>query len=183
MSRIAILSDAHLLIQAERFRDENYRSPRGEISLKNFTNVVSQVIAEEPEAVILAGDMFDEREKGGDWIADSEAALLKNGMRQIKKIGLVTIAVIVVLVGLWMYHAHGLYKKSYRSEYYYVITVQSNSILHDVKIFVPIPLFEEKSKIGDQIIAEKASNPDDWDCRIVETEHGKMLEISVAKIT
>lgn len=74
MSRIAILSDAHLLIQAERFRDENYRSPRGEISLKNFSNVISQVIAEKPEAVILAGDMFDEREKGGDWIADSEAA-------------------------------------------------------------------------------------------------------------
>lgn len=74
MSRIAILSDAHLLIQAERFRDENYRSPRGEISLKNFSQVIKQVIAEEPEAVILAGDMFDEREKGGDWIADSEAA-------------------------------------------------------------------------------------------------------------
>ena len=74
MSRIAVLSDAHLLIQAERFRDENYRSPRGEISLKNFSNVISQVIAEKPEALILAGDMFDEREKGGDWIADSEAA-------------------------------------------------------------------------------------------------------------
>ena len=49
--------------------------------------------------------------------------------------------------------------------------------------FVPIPLFEEESKIGDQIIAGKASKPDDWDCSIVETEHGKMLEISVAKIT
>jgi len=74
MSRIAILSDAHLLIQAERFRDENYRSPRGEISLQNFNQVISQVIAEKPEVVILAGDMFDEREKGGEWIADSEAA-------------------------------------------------------------------------------------------------------------
>ena len=74
MSRIAILSDAHLLIQAERFPDENYRSPGGEISLSNFSNVVDQIIAEEPEAVILAGDMFDEREKGGEWIADSEAA-------------------------------------------------------------------------------------------------------------
>jgi len=74
MSRIAILSDAHLLIQAERFRDENYRSPRGEISLQNFNQVIQQIIAEKPEAAILAGDMFDEREKGGDWIADSEAA-------------------------------------------------------------------------------------------------------------
>ena len=74
MSRIAVLSDAHLLIQAERFKDESYRSPRGEISLKNFNKVVSRITADKPEAVILAGDMFDEREKGGDWIADSEAA-------------------------------------------------------------------------------------------------------------
>ena len=74
MSRIAILSDAHLLIQAERFKEEDRRSPRGEIALRNFNKVVSQVIAQEPEAVILAGDMFDEREKGGEWIADSEAA-------------------------------------------------------------------------------------------------------------
>ncbi|MHA1228231.1 MAG: metallophosphoesterase family protein, partial [Candidatus Hodarchaeales archaeon] len=74
MSRIVILSDAHLLIQAERFKEEDRRSPRGEIALRNFNNVVSQVIAQEPEAVILAGDMFDEREKGGEWIADSEAA-------------------------------------------------------------------------------------------------------------
>ena len=87
MARIAILSDAHLLIQAERFRDENYRSPRGEISLKNFRKVVSQVIAEKPEAVILAGDMFDEREKGGDWVADSEAAKywpdIRNELKQL----------------------------------------------------------------------------------------------------
>jgi len=74
MSRIAILSDAHLLIQAERIPDENSRSPRGEISLKNFGKVVSQVLAEKPDAVILAGDMFDEREKGGDWVVDAEAA-------------------------------------------------------------------------------------------------------------
>ena len=65
MSRIVILSDAHLLIQAERFRDENYRSPRGEISLQNFNQVIQQVIAAKPEAVILAGGMFDDREKGG----------------------------------------------------------------------------------------------------------------------
>jgi len=87
MPRIAVLSDAHLLIQAERFRDENYRSPRGEISLKNFSQVIKQVIAEKPEAVILAGDMFDEREKGGDWIADSEAAKywpeIRNELKQL----------------------------------------------------------------------------------------------------
>lgn len=87
MSRIAILSDAHLLMQAERFKDEAYRSPRGEISLQNLNRVIGQVVAEEPEAIILAGDMFDEREKGGDWIADSEAAKywpeIRNELRRL----------------------------------------------------------------------------------------------------
>jgi len=87
VSRIAILSDAHLLIQAERFKEEDRRSPRGEIALRNFSNVVSQVIAEEPEAVIFAGDMFDEREKSGGWIADSEAAKywphIRNELRRL----------------------------------------------------------------------------------------------------
>lgn len=87
MSRIAILSDAHLLIQAERFKEENRMSPRGEISLENFHKVIDQVIAEGPEAVILAGDMFDEREKGGEWVADSEAAKywphIRNELKQL----------------------------------------------------------------------------------------------------
>jgi len=54
---------------------------------------------------------------------------------------------------------------------------------------VPLPVFEEESKIGDEIIVGnyfimggKFSKPDDWDCRIVETEHGKMLKINAEKI-
>ncbi|MBA7502715.1 hypothetical protein ES706_01308 [subsurface metagenome] len=110
-------------------------------------------------------------------------------MIKIKKVGLGIIAVIVVLVGLWMYHAHGLYEKSYRSEYHYGIRIQPDSVLHNITLFVPLPVFEEESKIGDEIIVGnyfimggKFSKPDDWDCRIVETEHGKMLKINAEKI-
>jgi len=103
-------------------------------------------------------------------------------MTKIKKFGFGIIAAIVVLAGLWMYHAHGLYEESYRSEYHYGITIQSDSVLHNITLFVPLPVFEEKSKIGDEIMAGNASKRDDWDCRIVETEHGKMLKISAEEI-
>lgn len=87
MTRVAVLSDAHLLIQAERLRDESSRSSSGEISLENFSRVVSQILAEKPEVVILAGDMFDERERGGTWVADVEAAKywpdIRNGLKQL----------------------------------------------------------------------------------------------------
>ena len=103
-------------------------------------------------------------------------------MLKIKKVGLGITAAIVVLAALLMYHAHGLYEKSYTSEYHYGITIQSDSVLHNITLFVPLPAFEEKSKIGDEIMAGNASKRDDWDCRIVETEHGKMLEISADEI-
>jgi len=44
-------------------------------------------------------------------------------MTKIKKFGFGIIAAIVVLVSLWMYHAHGLYEESYRSEYHYGIRI------------------------------------------------------------
>lgn len=74
MARIAVLSDAHLLMQAKRFPDESDKSPGGKESLINLTKVVDQVLEDRPDVVIMAGDMFDEKEKGGDWVVDAEAA-------------------------------------------------------------------------------------------------------------
>jgi len=74
MANIAILSDAHLLMQAQRYRDGEYISPLGEVSLKNFAKVIEQLSAKKPASILLAGDMFDEREIGGGFVADAEAA-------------------------------------------------------------------------------------------------------------
>jgi len=110
-------------------------------------------------------------------------------MRKITKFGIGIMVVIVVLVGLWMYYIHGLYEKSYNSEYHYRVTIETNSVLHDVTLYLPLPVFGGESKIGDAIIAGdyvimggKLSKPDDWDCSIVETEYGKMLKINAEKM-
>jgi len=61
-------------MQARRFKDEDYIAPGGEVSLRNFSRGIINVLEERPEAVILAGDMFDERQKTGELVVDSEAA-------------------------------------------------------------------------------------------------------------
>ncbi len=98
-------------------------------------------------------------------------------MRTITKLGIGILTVIVLLACAWTYHTRHLYEKTYRSEYRYEITINTDSAVHNVTLYVPLPVFEEESKIGEEIIAENASKPDGWDCEIVETEHGKMLAI------
>nr|QNO41781.1 hypothetical protein PIKABMHP_00022 [Methanosarcinales archaeon ANME-2c ERB4] len=48
-----------------------------------------------------------------------------------------------------------LYEMSYRSEYHYQVTVGTDSDLHNVTLYVPLPIFEEESKIGEEIIVRK----------------------------
>jgi len=98
-------------------------------------------------------------------------------MRTLTKLGIGLLAVIVLLSCAWMYHTHNLYEGTYRSEYRYEVTVRTDSVLHNVTLYVPLPVFEEKSKIGCEIIAKNASKPEGWNCDLIETEHGTMLKI------
>jgi hypothetical protein len=110
-------------------------------------------------------------------------------MRKITKFGIVIIVVIGALAGpgLGIYHAHRLYEESYMSGYYYRVEIyrveiDTDSVLHNVTLYLPLPVLGESLGIGDEIIAGNASKPDDWDCSIIETEHGKMLKITAEKI-
>ena len=98
-------------------------------------------------------------------------------MRTFTKIGIGIIAVIVPLSCAWMYHTHSLYEKTYRSEYRYEVAVRMDSSLYNAIFYVPMPVSEGGSKMVCEIIAENASKPEEWDCDLIETEHGKMLKI------
>jgi hypothetical protein len=94
------------------------------------------------------------------------------------KFGIGIIIVLVVAAGLWSYHTDKLYKESYMSDYNYRITLETDSALKDLTLYIPLPLFKEESKIGAEIIAGNVSKTDDWNFSIVETVHGKMLKIT-----
>ena len=98
-------------------------------------------------------------------------------MRTLTKLGIGMLAVIVLLACAWTYHTHNMYEDSYRSEYCYDAMVIMDSTLHNVTLYVPLPVAEDGSEIGCEIVAKNASKPEGWDCEIVETEHGKMLKM------
>lgn len=72
MTRIDIVSDAHLLRQAEWVEDEEQLDMLGSEVLDNFELAIAQVERENPDAVILAGDMFDSKLASGSRVLHSE---------------------------------------------------------------------------------------------------------------
>ncbi len=99
-------------------------------------------------------------------------------MNKFIKFGIGITIVFVIAAGLWTYHTDKLYRESYKSEYAYRITLETNSTLKDLTFYIPLPIFKEESQIGAQIIDGNVSKPEDWKFSVVETKHGKMLKIT-----
>ena len=72
MTRIIALSDAHLLIQAEWTNKEIEKASEAEEVLEDFSEAVKKVEQIDPDAVFLAGDVFDYKTKGGRKVAHRE---------------------------------------------------------------------------------------------------------------
>lgn len=72
MVLIAILSDAHLLMQAEWLEDESQITAEGNEVLENFERAIKELKKEKPDAVLLAGDIFDYRTKSRRRVAHRE---------------------------------------------------------------------------------------------------------------
>ena len=72
MVRLIVLSDAHLLMQADWVENEEQLTQEGNEVLENFEQALSLVEKDKPDAIILAGDMFDYRTKSGQRVAHRE---------------------------------------------------------------------------------------------------------------
>src|SRR5947209_8005398 len=83
MVRLCVLSDAHLLYQAEWIDDEAIL--RGEVTevLDNFERAMSTLEKESPEAIVMAGDMFDSKTASGQRVAHREGEKYMSRIREI----------------------------------------------------------------------------------------------------
>jgi len=81
--RLAILSDAHLLIQAEWVEDEERRTKEGDEVLENFAKVANQITTHKVDAILLAGDMFDDKTKSGQRVAHREGEKYMAEIREV----------------------------------------------------------------------------------------------------
>lgn len=72
MVKIAIFSDAHLLMQADWLDDENQLTAEGNEVLDNFERAIEDIKKEKPDGVLIAGDVFDYRTKSRRRVAHRE---------------------------------------------------------------------------------------------------------------
>ncbi|WP_292469818.1 hypothetical protein [Methanolobus sp.] len=105
--------------------------------------------------------------------------------RRLKTITLLIAALMIIsIVSIVIYVESGSQnEESYMSSYNYDISIEANGPLDNVMLYVPLPTFENKSIVGENMISRDFYNKaPEWNFSIVETEHGNMLSITNDKI-
>jgi len=94
--------------------------------------------------------------------------------------------IVIVLIGAIVFVIFSIggmsLDPSVMSKYNFNIEVSTDSKLENPTFYLPLPVFKDGSKLGDEVIIQNTGNPDGWDLSMIETEHGKMLKISTIKI-
>lgn len=76
-----------------------------------------------------------------------------------------------------------LYNDSLMSNYEYYIIIESSSTLRNVTLYLPVPVFENESEVGLEIVNGDCYNkPSNWNLSLEDTEHGLMFKIEAAEI-
>jgi hypothetical protein len=76
-----------------------------------------------------------------------------------------------------------MYNDSLMSNYEYDISITSNTNLQNVTLYLPVPVFENESRVGLEMVSGNYSDkPSDWNWSLENTEYGLMFKIESAKI-
>jgi hypothetical protein len=90
----------------------------------------------------------------------------------------VLLLLLVLLSAFRIYYAEKEYEDSLESKYIYALDVNSYAVLHNVTLYLPLPIFENKSAAGEiMVFGEGYGKPLDLNFSLVETEHGLMLKL------
>ncbi|HEY3388174.1 MAG TPA: hypothetical protein VGK38_01275 [Prolixibacteraceae bacterium] len=76
-----------------------------------------------------------------------------------------------------------MYNNSIMSNYEYNIIVETNRTLQNVTLYLPVPVFENKSEIGLEMVnGDYYNKPSNWNLSLENTEYGLMFKIEADKI-
>ena len=76
-----------------------------------------------------------------------------------------------------------MYNDSLMSNYEYDIIIESNSTLQNVTLYLPVPVFENESEVGLEMVnGDYYNKPSSWNLSLEDTEYGLMLKIETAEI-
>jgi len=69
-----------------------------------------------------------------------------------------------------------MYNDSVMSNYEYNINIESNRTLQNVTLYLPIPVFENKSEVGLEMVnGDYYNKPSNWNLSLEDTEYGLMF--------
>ncbi len=98
-------------------------------------------------------------------------------------IPIVIFAVLVAAIALFLYSSGGMYgDSSVMSRYNFRIALNTNSKLENLTFYLPLPVFNNESIIGDEAIIQNTGNSEGWDLSMIETEHGTMLKLTAIEL-
>ncbi|HII90962.1 MAG TPA: hypothetical protein HA262_02010 [Methanosarcina sp.] len=76
-----------------------------------------------------------------------------------------------------------MYNDSLMSNYEYDITLESNRTLQNVTLYLPVPVFENESKVGLEMVnGDYYNKPSNWNLSLEDTEHGLMFKMETVEI-
>ncbi len=76
-----------------------------------------------------------------------------------------------------------MYNDSLMSNYEYDIIIESNRTLQNVTLYLPVPVFENESEIGLEIVnGDYYNKPSNWNLSLEDTEHGLMFKMETIEI-
>jgi hypothetical protein len=107
-------------------------------------------------------------------------------MKTHYKIGVGLVLLIIISAGLlsfwWQDQKQKMYNSSLRSSYDYDVILTTDSTLSNVTLYLPIPVINNTSSVGMDIVEHNFNNDDpSWEYALVDTEHGLMLSMKNEK--
>lgn len=99
--------------------------------------------------------------------------------------GLILLVLLLLVLGSWHVETQSkkMYNDSLMSNYEYDIIIESNKTLQNVTLYLPIPVFDNESEVGLEMVnGDYYHKPSDWNLSLEDTEYGLMLKIEAAEI-
>jgi len=110
-------------------------------------------------------------------------------MRNLYKMGICFLLIMLISAGLlsfwWQEQKQAMYERSLMSSYGYDVELTTDSTLRNVTLYFPLPVINNTSSVGVDIIEHDFNADDDYPSlryALVNTEHGLMLCMKCEKI-
>lgn len=100
-------------------------------------------------------------------------------MGKLMKISVAVLFFIFLRVALLHYHMDQLYHNSFKSSYEYDTTLDTNSELKNVTFYLPLPIYDNESASGKELVSRYLQEEYGWNLSLADTENGKMLALRI----